>query len=80
MGWAGVKKRRPDEVAEVEFDVFVTVDRNLSYQQRLPKYSVALIVLKARSNRYIDLIPFAEPVGKCLGDLRKGEAFLIDAG
>lgn len=79
MGWAGVKNGDLMRLAEIEFDVFVTVDRNLSYQQPLPKYSIALIVLKARSNRYIDLIPFAEPVRKCLGNLRKGEAFLIEA-
>ena len=33
MGWAGIKNGRLLAAAEKEFDVFVTVDRNLSFQQ-----------------------------------------------
>jgi predicted nuclease of predicted toxin-antitoxin system len=40
MGWAGIKNGEMMLLAEAEFDVFVTVDRNLSYQQNLPKYSI----------------------------------------
>ena len=46
-------------LAAAEFHVFITVDRNLSYQQNLPKYEIALIVLRAMSNRHQDLAPFA---------------------
>ena len=34
MGWAGIKNGRLLAAAEKEFDVFVTVDRNLSFQQQ----------------------------------------------
>jgi hypothetical protein len=37
------------------FDVFVTVDRNLSFQQHLISFSVAVLVLHARSNRLAEL-------------------------
>ena len=59
MGWAGIKNGELMKLAASEFEVFVTVDRNLSYQQNLPKFDIALIVLKARSNRLEDLRPFA---------------------
>ncbi len=39
------------------FDVFVTVDRNLSFQQNLPSFSIAVIVLRAKANRLADLRP-----------------------
>ena len=77
MGWAGIKNGELMRLAETEFDVFVTVDRNLSYQQNLPKYQIALVVLKARSNRYVDLIPFADPILKSLKTVRNGKATLI---
>ena len=51
MGWAGVKNGELMRLAEKEFDVFLTVDRNLSYQQNLPRYDIALMVLRATSNR-----------------------------
>ena len=31
MGWAGVKNGQLLALAEAEFDVFITVDRNLSF-------------------------------------------------
>lgn len=44
-------------LAEKEFDVFVTVDRNLSFQQHLPAFTIAVIVMRAVSNRLADLQP-----------------------
>lgn len=38
MGWSGVKNGELLTLAEKEFDVFITVDRNLSFQQNLPKF------------------------------------------
>jgi hypothetical protein len=40
-----------------EFDVFVTVDRNLSFQQNLTALPIAVIVLHAPTNRLADLRP-----------------------
>lgn len=77
MGWAGIKNGELMKLAEKEFDVFITVDRNLSYQQNLPKYAIALIVLKARSNRYVDLVPFGKAVRENLENTCSGEALLI---
>ena len=59
MDWAGVKNGELMLLAEKEFDVFITVDRNLSYQQNVLQYDIALLVLRSTSNRYIDLAPFA---------------------
>ncbi len=43
MGWAGIKNGQL--LAEGEFDVFITVDRNLSFQQNLSQFNIAVIVL-----------------------------------
>jgi hypothetical protein len=42
-------------LAAAEFDVFVTVDRNLPFQQHLPKFDIAIVLLIAKSNRLADL-------------------------
>ena len=57
MGWATIKNGELLALAAREFDVFVTVDRNLSFQQNLPAFAIAVIVLRARSNRLADLQP-----------------------
>ena len=78
MGWAGVKNGELMRLAEKEFDIFLTVDRNLSYQQNLPRYDIALIVLRASSNRYLDLLPFANLVRRSLPNINPGEATVLE--
>jgi len=43
--------------ASGQFDVFVTADQNLQYQQNLSKLPIAVVVLVARSNRMESLRP-----------------------
>ena len=57
MGWAAVENGALLARAAEHFDVFVTVDRNLSVQQNVSEYAIAVIVLRARSNRLADLKP-----------------------
>ena len=47
MGWSAVKNGELLALAQREFDVFVTVDRNLSFQQHLPTFTIAVMVLRA---------------------------------
>ncbi len=77
MGWSGIKNGSLMKLAEADFDIFVTVDRNLSYQQNLPKYDIALIVLRDLSNRYQDLAPFAPQVLDSLADAKPGSAVVV---
>ena len=78
MGWAGVKNGNLMSLAEAEFDVFITVDRNLSFQQNLPKFNVAVLVIHAKSNRLADLQPFAPKILEVLSNVKKGEVIFID--
>lgn len=55
MGWAGIKDGELLRLAEIEFDVFITVDRNLPFQQNLAVLDLAVLVLQAPSNRLVDL-------------------------
>jgi hypothetical protein len=57
MGWTTIENGELLALAAKEFDVFVPVDRNLSFQQHLPAFTIAVIVLCAVSNRLVDLQP-----------------------
>ena len=74
MGWAGVKNGALLALAEQDFDVFITVDRNLAFQQNLPKFNLAVLVLHATSNRLADLKPLAPKILSTLPTLTKGVA------
>jgi len=55
MGWTSIKNGELLALASEQFNVFVTVDRNLSFQQNLAVLSIAVIVLQARTNRLAEL-------------------------
>jgi hypothetical protein len=57
MGWTAVENGALLALASQHFDVFVTVDRNLSFQQNLDSFTIAVVVLQARTNRLADLRP-----------------------
>src|SRR4051812_20069421 len=74
MGRATIKNGELLALAEKEFDVFLTVDRNLSFQQNLPKFNIAVLVLQSTSNRLADLKPLAPKILATLPTLAKGDA------
>jgi hypothetical protein len=74
MGWATIKNGELLTLAETEFDVFITVDRNLSFQQHLPKFNIAVLVLHAPSNRLADIKPLVPQILTKLPKLIKGKA------
>jgi len=77
MGWAAMKNGELLTLAEKQFEVFVTVDRNLSFQQHLPRYNIAVIVLRARSNRLRDLRPLVPKLLELLAIAKPGEVLWV---
>ena len=76
-GWAGIKNGRLLALAEKEFDVFITVDRNLSFQQVLPRFEIAVLVLRSKSNRLADLLPLVPKILKILPNLEKRKSTVL---
>ena len=74
MGWNAFTNGELLRRAEMEFDVFLTVDRNLSFQQNLPRFRIAVVILRASSNRLADLKPLAPKVLALLPTLAAGAA------
>jgi hypothetical protein len=73
LGWAGVKNGELLGRATDRFDVFVTVDRNLAFQQPIDKLALAVVILRARSNRLADLkplVPVLLGTEDCISPLR----------
>lgn len=58
-GWAGIKNGELLKKAKGNFDVFITVDRNLSYQQNPASIVIPIIVIHSPSNKLRDLEPLA---------------------
>jgi predicted nuclease of predicted toxin-antitoxin system len=76
-GWATIKNGELLALAAQQFDVFVTVDRNLSFQQNLVSFPIAVIVLRARTNRLADLRPLLPALLAAIQTAKAGVAQIV---
>jgi len=72
-GRSGVKNGKLLALAESEFDVFLTVDQNLKYQQNLQTFRIRVILLIAQNNRLKALLPLMPKVRETLANMKEGE-------
>ena len=78
MGWASIKNGELLALAAQQFDAFITVDRNLSFQQNVVAFPIAIIVLRARTNRLADLRPLIPALLAALRTSKAGIAQVIE--
>lgn len=57
MGWGGIQNGRLLTLAQAQFDIFLTLDQGIPHQQHLPKFEIAVFLLRAASNDLVDLLP-----------------------
>lgn len=77
MGWTGIKNGQLLGLASQEFDIFITVDKNLPFEQNLPQFNLAIIILQSQSNRLADLKPWVPKVLEVLATVTKGTATVV---
>ena len=77
MAWSTIKNGELLALVAKEFEVLVTVDRNLSFQQNLPAFDIAVIVLRAKSNRLADRQPLVPELLASIPTAKRGVATFI---
>ncbi len=76
-GFKGLKNGRLLQAASGQYDVLVTVDQNLQYQQNLKTLAVAVVVLKAKRSTYPMLKPLMPQVLEILENIKPGEIVVV---
>ncbi len=73
---AGLGSKKNGEllaIAEGRWDVLVTTDKNIKFQRNLTGRIIAIVVLRARTNRLADLLPLLLECASALRRIRPGE-------
>ncbi len=70
QGWAGLKNGKLLAVAAERFDLLLTADKNMEYQQNMMTLPVAIVVLRARSNRLESLAELVPSLLRALEHLQ----------
>lgn len=64
---------------ESDFNVLITFDQNLQFQQNLKKYPVNIIVLKAKNNQFETLKPLLPKIENTLNGNLSNDIYILDA-
>jgi hypothetical protein len=78
IGWAGLKNGALLAAASTRFDVLLTMEGSIAHQQNLADHSIAVIALKARSNRLADTRPLVPKVLATLPTVRRGRLTVVE--
>lgn len=73
-GWARLQNGELLRQAEAEFDVLLTADSNITSQQNIAKYRIALVVLRAFTNEIEKYLPMVPELLAKLDAIKPGEA------
>lgn len=77
MGWRGYENGDLLDIAQTEFDVMVTMDRNLPYQQNVGARNIAVVVLVAPDNQLESLLPLIPAIMNVLETIHPGDHVLV---
>lgn len=73
LGWSGIKNGELLRRAQSACDVFVTLDRNLEFQQNIRILPFGIVLVRSISNRLADLIPHVASIVSAAGRVLPGE-------
>ena len=79
QGWKGKRNGELLEQASETFDVLVTMDKSIEYQQNISEYAIGVIIISARSNKLQDILPVMPEVNKMISDLQTGQVIYVNA-
>lgn len=79
MGWSGVKNGKLLALAANQFDAFVTVDKNLPFQQNMATMPIAVLVLDAMAIDLPALLPLMPNLERALLSLKPRTCVVVSS-
>ena len=76
-GWAGKKNGELLRLAEPHFDVFVTLDKGIQFQQNLAGRKISVLLIGAKSNDISDILPHFPACLAVLQSIKPGEVVRV---
>jgi hypothetical protein len=77
-GPAGRKNGELISLAEgAGFDLFLTMDKGLQYRQNLAHRNIAILIIRARSNRLADLLPHMTACRSTMSSIQPGQVMRV---
>lgn len=79
LGLSGIKNGKlMTYCSENGFDILLTIDKNLMFQQNLENFPVTIVVFNCISSKIEELVLFVPSFEKQIGSIEKHKAYLLD--
>ena len=78
LGWGSIKNGELIKKADGQFDVLITVDRGIRYQNNFTDKKISVITIISKFNQLDELRPFAGPILEKLNHIQPGTVINID--
>lgn len=79
LGWSGIKNGVPmKQCVEEQFDILLTIDKNLQYQQNLDSYPITIIILNSITSKVEELKDFIPLFLKKIQNFEKNKAYILE--
>ena len=76
-GVKGLKNGALLSAASVNYDVLITVDKSIPNQQNAASLGIAMLILRAKTNKYRDLKPLVPQILAALNQIQPGEIVIL---
>ncbi len=77
MGWERLSNGRLLAVAQAEFDVLLTVDRGMRYQQPTHTFEIGLVVVRVNGNHVRFFEPLLKEIGEAVRNSKPGKVTIV---
>src|SRR5213080_3220318 len=78
IGWAGIENGELlRKAVEAGFDLLVTMDSNMVHEQNIRQYAIAVVALRAASNRLADTRPLIPALVPALQQVKPGTVMFL---
>ena len=79
MGWSGVKNGKLMSLCVTNhFDVILTIDKNIMFQQNLAKQPITIVILNTLSSKLEELILFIPSFSEQINHFEKNKVYVIE--
>jgi len=77
-GWEQLSNGRLLTVAQVDFDVLLTVDRGMRYQQPTHRFDIGVVTVRVRGNHVRYFLPVLDEIRKAIQESKPGGGMVVD--
>jgi predicted nuclease of predicted toxin-antitoxin system len=79
LGWSGVKNGNLMKLClDNHFDVLLTIDKNMVYQQNIKKYPLSIVVFNSLTSKIEELVLFIPSFIRQSTDFEKYKTYIIE--